>query len=85
MQTNNVIKLTSLVIAFYLHFLSYPADARTDTPHFAYERPEVPNNYYLMPEIYPREPGLSNGSDANTLSDTGRSDVPGAQYPDVRE
>jgi hypothetical protein len=91
MQSNTVIKSAALVTALCLPLLSYPAEAGTDTPRFAYDRPEVPNHNYLMPETYPRGPGFSDGEAAtatyraNTRADTGSSDVPGAQYPDVRE
>jgi hypothetical protein len=83
MHTNNVIKSAALVIALYL--LSYPAEAGTDTPHFAYDRPDVPNHYYLMPETHPGWQNFNNRYSANTRTTTGKSDVPGAPYPDVRE
>ena len=85
MQSNNVIKSAALVTALCLPLLSYPAEAATDTPHIAYDRPDVPNNYYLMPETHPGWQDFNNGYSANTEAHTGSPDVPGAQYPDVRE
>jgi len=88
MQTNNVIKSAAVVIALYLPLLSYPAEAGTDTPRYNYVRPIVPHYYYVRPK---RSPGFNNGEagtatyGANTRADTGSFDVPGAQYPDVRE
>ena len=85
MQSNDGIKSAALFVALYLTLLSYPAEAGTNTPNFAYDRPDVPNHYYLIPKTYPEGTGLNNGYSANTRPDMGSSDVPGAQYPDVRE
>jgi hypothetical protein len=85
MQSNIVIKSSALVTALCLALLSYPAEAGTDTPRFAYDRPDVPNHYYLIPKTHPGWQDFNNGYSANTRTDTGSSDVPGAQYPDVRE
>jgi hypothetical protein len=85
MQTNTVIKSAALVIAPYLPLLSYRADAEIDTPHYNYAKPEGPHQYYVRPEMHPVWPDFENGYGANTRADTGSSDAPGAQYPDVRE
>jgi hypothetical protein len=85
MPSSNVIKSTALVMSLYLPSLSYPAEAGTDTPQYNYVRPEVPHYYHVRPEMHPRWPDFNNGYSANTRTDTGSSDVPGAQYPDVRE